>query len=97
MTNFYQPKDSNHQYVHIYLKCRDRADLLDLFGAALPLYPAHSAASIQLLAQLPELPLSVLHVGSHLFQTLHSAAVQLPSAAELLRRLMPDHLELVHL
>lgn len=70
-------------------------NLSNLFGTALPLKLALPAASVQLLAESPELLLSVLHVGPHLFQALHSVSVQLLPAPGLLRRLMPGHLELL--
>ncbi|KAG7229114.1 hypothetical protein INR49_013056 [Caranx melampygus] len=57
----------------------------------------HPASSVQLLTELLELSLSLLHINSHLFQALHSVTVQLLPAASLPRRLMPGRLELLGL
>lgn len=89
-------KKINH-FVHFHCLWFYCMYLSDLFGTALSLYLAHPAASVQLLAQRPQLSVSVLHAGSHLFQALHSVAVQLLPAAGLLSRLTPDHPQLLSL
>lgn len=83
---------NTHSHTSVYV--RSFTDLTDLFGTALSEYLVHPAASVQLLAERPELSFSVLHVCFHLFQALHSIAVQLLPAAGLLCRLIPGHLEL---
>lgn len=89
------PTNTSVQYISEHQHILTHTPLLDLFGTVLPLEPVHPDPSVQLLAECPELSISVLHVGSNLFQSLHSIAAQLLPAAGLLGRLMPGHLELL--
>lgn len=71
--------------------------LLYLFGAALSLQTVHPAASVQLFTEHLKLSFSVLHLGPDLLKSLSSVQVQLLPTASVLRRLLPDRLQLLAL
>ena len=67
--------------------------LLDVLGTALSLQLAAPAVPVQLLPELPEPSLPVLHVCPHLLQAVHVVALHLLPALGLLSRLKSGSLE----